>query len=74
MFRAIMDIFSAGTETTATTMTWITLFVATHPHVLKKCQEEVDQVSKLYILNNNIFDANAQKGYHRITTVLTAPP
>jgi len=44
MFRVIMDIFSAGTETTATTMTWVTLFVSTHPHVLQKCQEEVDRI------------------------------
>jgi len=44
MFRTIMDFFSAGTETTATTMTWITLYICRAPHVLKKCQEEIDRV------------------------------
>jgi len=44
MFRTIMDFFSAGTETTATTMTWITLFICRNQRVLKKCQEEIDRV------------------------------
>ena len=53
VFRTIMDLFSAGSETTATGMTWLTLFMCVHPDVQKKCQEEIDKVGRIHIKENN---------------------
>ncbi|KAJ0065416.1 hypothetical protein NL108_010386 [Boleophthalmus pectinirostris] len=39
-----LDLFSAGTETTTTTLTWALLFVTYHPHIQKKVQAEIDAV------------------------------
>ena len=39
-----MDLFSAGSETTATTLAWAVCFMIVHPEVQKKVQEEIDQV------------------------------
>jgi len=38
----IRDFFSAGTETTTTTLTWAMLYLATHTHVQDKIHEEID--------------------------------
>ena len=37
-----MDLFSAGSETTATTLAWAVNFMLLHPEVQAKVQEEVD--------------------------------
>jgi len=39
-----MDLFSAGSETTATTLAWAVNYMLLHPEVQTKVQEEVDQV------------------------------
>ena len=39
-----MDLFSAGSETTATTLAWAVNFMLLHPEVQAKVQEEVDSV------------------------------
>ncbi|XP_039591017.1 cytochrome P450 2J6-like isoform X1 [Polypterus senegalus] len=39
-----MDLFGAGTETTATTLRWALLYMAKYPHIQQKVQEEIDQV------------------------------
>jgi len=39
-----MDLFSAGSETTATTLAWAVCFMIIHPDVQKKVQQEIDQV------------------------------
>ncbi|KAK6188515.1 hypothetical protein SNE40_004675 [Patella caerulea] len=44
MRRIIIDLFFAGSDTTATTLDWAFLFMALHPEVQKKCQEEIDSV------------------------------
>ncbi|KAK3788774.1 hypothetical protein RRG08_029223 [Elysia crispata] len=44
MRRAIVDIFSAGSETTATTLQWLLYFMATNPAVQHRCQAEIDEI------------------------------
>lgn len=46
MFRVIVDLFVAGTETTTTTLDWAFLYLAEFPHIQKKCQEELETVGK----------------------------
>ncbi|XP_066489192.1 cytochrome P450 2D14-like [Tiliqua scincoides] len=40
----IADLFSAGTETTTTTLRWGLLYMILHPSVQTKVQEEIDEV------------------------------
>ena len=44
LVATIRDLYVAGTETTATTMTWILLFLSKHPEKQKKMQQEIDEV------------------------------
>lgn len=44
VFRVMVDLFLGGSETTATTMTWVFLYLIRYPHVQKKCHEELDRV------------------------------
>jgi cytochrome P450 len=39
-----MDLFAAGSETTATTLAWAVLFMILHPDSQRKVQHEIDQV------------------------------
>ncbi|KAM8889842.1 cytochrome P450 2J6-like [Synchiropus picturatus] len=39
-----MDLFSAGTETTSTTLQWALVYLIKHPEIQKKVQAEIDQV------------------------------
>ena len=39
-----MDLFSAGSETTATTLSWAVCFMIIHPDIQKKVQMEIDEV------------------------------
>ncbi|XP_053098287.1 cytochrome P450 2J2-like [Pangasianodon hypophthalmus] len=41
---AMLDLFEAGTETTATTMCWGFLFMMKYPEIQKKVQAEIDKV------------------------------
>ena len=40
----IEDLLFAGTETTATTLTWTIVYLLHHPDVMEKVQEEIDKV------------------------------
>ena len=39
-----MDLFSAGSETTATTLAWAVNYMVLHPEVQEKVQQEIDTV------------------------------
>ncbi|XP_067325264.1 cytochrome P450 2D14-like [Anolis sagrei] len=42
LIHLLLDIFAAGIETTAATLTWGILFMVLHPEVQKKVHEEID--------------------------------
>lgn len=44
MSKMIFDMFTAGSETTTNTLTWLFYFLATYPEVQRKLQAEVDGV------------------------------
>ena len=46
MFETMVDLFIAGTETTASTMSWLLAYMLRYPEVQTKCQQEIDQVSE----------------------------
>ena len=39
-----VDLFQAGAETSSTTLVWAVLFMALHPKVQEKCQEEIEEL------------------------------
>ncbi|XP_064630821.1 steroid 17-alpha-hydroxylase/17,20 lyase-like isoform X2 [Lineus longissimus] len=43
LINTIMDIFSAGTETTVNTVYWVLLYVASYPEVQAKMHQQIDQ-------------------------------
>ncbi|XP_036363004.1 cytochrome P450 2B4-like isoform X2 [Octopus sinensis] len=47
MFRTIIDIFVAGTDTTATSLSWVFLYMAKYPDIQEKCREEIQKVTNL---------------------------
>ncbi|XP_050407974.1 cytochrome P450 2J4 isoform X2 [Patella vulgata] len=44
IFRMILDLFGAGTETTATSLDWVFLYMIGYPEIQRKCQEEIAKV------------------------------
>ncbi|XP_013390825.1 cytochrome P450 2H1 [Lingula anatina] len=44
VFRIIVDLYLAGTDTTATTLRWSLVHMVNHPDVQKRVQQEIDQV------------------------------
>ena len=43
--NVLFDLFFAGSETTSTTLNWAVFYMATHPDVQAKVQEEIDRVT-----------------------------
>ena len=39
-----MDLFRAGTDTTATTLSWSFMYLAKHQDIQKQVREEIDEV------------------------------
>lgn len=39
-----MDLFIAGSDTTAATLSWATLYMILHPGIQRKVQKELDSV------------------------------
>ncbi|XP_054771827.2 cytochrome P450 2U1-like [Lytechinus pictus] len=44
MYRAVADLFAAGTETTATTLKWALMYMVLHRDVQEKIHKELDDV------------------------------
>jgi len=44
VINSLGDIFTAGSETTSTTMSWLFLYMALHPDVQDKVYQEIDRV------------------------------
>ncbi|XP_077204265.1 cytochrome P450 2J2-like [Paroedura picta] len=44
LLQCIIDLFSAGTETTTSTLTWALLLMANYPDIQEKVQKEIDEV------------------------------
>lgn len=44
LFRIIMELFAAGTETTGTSLDWAFLYMIINPKIQQKCYEEIKQV------------------------------
>uniref|UniRef100_W5M3U4 Uncharacterized protein n=1 Tax=Lepisosteus oculatus TaxID=7918 RepID=W5M3U4_LEPOC len=42
--QTVSNLFAAGTDTTATTLRWGLLLMASYPHIQKKVQEEIEKV------------------------------
>ena len=40
----VMDLFTAGNDTTASTLSWATLFMILNPGVQRKVQKEIDDI------------------------------
>uniref|UniRef100_A0A7E4W8B1 CYtochrome P450 family n=1 Tax=Panagrellus redivivus TaxID=6233 RepID=A0A7E4W8B1_PANRE len=43
LYSALLDLWLAGQETTATTLAWLFIYVIKNPEVQKKCQAELDE-------------------------------
>ncbi|XP_051955725.1 cytochrome P450 2J4-like [Xyrauchen texanus] len=44
LIHCVLDLFGAGTESTAKTLSWALLYMAKYPEVQEKVQSEIDQV------------------------------
>uniref|UniRef100_A0A0L8HJA8 Cytochrome P450 n=2 Tax=Octopus bimaculoides TaxID=37653 RepID=A0A0L8HJA8_OCTBM len=47
MFGTILDVFTGGTDTIGTYLTWAFLFMAKYPDIQSKCREEIEQITNL---------------------------
>jgi cytochrome P450 len=75
-----MDLFSAGTETSSTTLLWALLYIAKFPDIQKKLQDEVDSVigrekppgrmdKKKYVLIDISFRLNYETKQNRMILI-----
>ncbi|XP_033110807.1 cytochrome P450 2J6-like [Anneissia japonica] len=44
LWRIVLDLFAAGSESTSTTILWMILYLVNYPEVQKKLQQEMDEV------------------------------
>ena len=44
LVSVVRDLFLAGVDTTATTLTWLVLYLSKHPEIQKKMRDEIDDV------------------------------
>jgi hypothetical protein len=52
LFRLIVDLFNAGTDTTANTMSWAIIHLIKNPEVQKKCRKEILEVDLIDTLSS----------------------
>ncbi len=46
LFYAVLDLYIAGTDTVATTITWLILYMMKYKEAQDKCQNEIEQVAE----------------------------
>ena len=44
LIKVVIDLFTAGTETTGTSLRWLILYMTSYPDIQRKCQQEVDRI------------------------------
>ncbi|XP_033740063.1 cytochrome P450 2B4-like [Pecten maximus] len=44
LFRVILNLFNAGTDTTAASLNWSALYMISFPEVQERCQRDIDEV------------------------------
>eukprot|EP00105_Crassostrea_gigas_P039351 XP_019923499.1 PREDICTED: cytochrome P450 2H2 [Crassostrea gigas] len=47
LFRVILDLFSAGTETTATSLDWALLYMIEKPEIQQKCFKQIEKSASM---------------------------
>ncbi|CAI9729739.1 cytochrome P450 2B4-like [Octopus vulgaris] len=47
VFQAIMDLFTAGTDTTSTVLNWVFIYMAKYPDIQDKCRAEIEKITDL---------------------------
>ncbi|KAL7863970.1 hypothetical protein AOLI_G00153900 [Acnodon oligacanthus] len=65
MMKSIFDLFTAGTETTATTLRWGLIYMMDHPDVQERCHDEIVRV--LGFDRSPCMDDHLQLPYTRAT-------
>lgn len=45
IFRTIVDLFTAGSETTATSLLWVLLYLTKYPEIQHQCREEIRKLT-----------------------------
>ena len=48
IFRTVIDLFIAGSETTASMLDWLILYMMMYPEVQEQCHVEIVQVSAIW--------------------------
>ncbi|WAR26021.1 CP2BB-like protein [Mya arenaria] len=56
MYRVIVDLFNAGTDTTATAMTWAVLFLMNNPKIQQRCRKEILQSAPHFTMEDVEFE------------------
>ncbi|CAI9729736.1 cytochrome P450 2B4-like [Octopus vulgaris] len=47
IFQAIMDLFTAGSDTTSTVLIWVFIYMAKYPDIQDKCRAEIEKITDL---------------------------
>lgn len=45
MYQVVLEMFAAGTDTTATTLAWMILYILENPEMQEKCYQEIKKAS-----------------------------
>lgn len=62
----ILDLFSAGTETTGTSLDWALLYMIAYPEIQQECYNEIEKVHVNYNAYKNSVGSHISV-YRRVT-------